>query len=152
MSTSRTQVASARRVTTGKKMVAAFFAATLVACSGSGDSFLSRVTGTGAGTDIIAPTLVSTNPANLATSVPRTATISVTFSEPLDSASVTNTAFTLDNGVTGTIVVNGATATLTPSPLLPASTTIRATLSTAIRDRAGNPLAAPVTFQFTTAP
>ena len=65
---------------------------------------------------------------------------------------MTNAAFSFNNGVTGTIVVSGAVATLTPTPSLPASTTITGTLSTAIKDRAGNPLAAPVTFQFTTAP
>jgi hypothetical protein len=84
--------------------------------------------------------------------VPRAATVSVTFSEALDSASVTNSAFTLDNGVTGTIVVSGATATLTPSPGLPASAVVTGTLSTAIKDRAGYTLAAPYVFQFTTTP
>ena len=152
MSESRMHTTTAvRRSAAGRKVVAVLLTAMLGACSGSGDSFLSPIGGNG-GTDTTAPTLVTTTPANLATGVPRTATVSVTFSELIDSASVTNTAFTLDNGVTGTIAVNGATATLTPSPLLPASTTIHGTLSTAIRDRAGNPLAAPATFQFTTAP
>jgi hypothetical protein len=119
----------------------------------SGDGFLTPIgSGGGSNGDTVAPTVVSTNPANGASSVPRNATISVTFSENLDSASVTNTAFSLDNGVTGTIVVNGAIATLTPSPGLPASSVVTGTLSTAIKDRAGNSLAAPVVFQFVTAP
>lgn len=133
-------------------LVAAIFG--VAACgSGTGQDFLSPVNG-GGGTsnDHTPPTVVATNPANGATGVPTNATVSVTFSENIDSASVTNTAFTLDNGVTGTIVVNGAVATLTPTPGLPASTTVHGTLSTAIKDRAGNPLASPVTFQFTTAP
>jgi len=126
----------------------------LAACGdGSGQDFLTPLNG-GGGTsgDTTPPTVVATNPANGATSVPRTATVSVTFSENVDSASVTNAAFSLDNGVTGTIVVSGAVATLTPTPALPALTTIHGTVSTAVKDRAGNPLAAPVTFQFTTAP
>ena len=119
----------------------------------SGDGFLTPIgSGGGSNGDTVAPTVVSTNPANGASSVPRNATISVTFSENLDSASVTNAAFSLDNGVTGTIVVNGAIATLTPSPGLPASSVVTGTLSTAIKDRAGNSLAAPVVFQFVTAP
>jgi hypothetical protein len=128
--------------------------AALAACGdGTGQDFLTPIGGGGGtGTDTTAPTVVSTNPANGATSVPRDAAMTVTFSENLDSASVTNTAFSFDNGVTGTIVVNGAVATLTPTPGLPASTTVKGTLSTGIKDRAGNALAAPVTFQFTTAP
>ena len=128
--------------------------AAFTACGATpGDDFLTPIGGGGGSNgDSVAPTVVSTNPANGANSVPRNAPISVTFSENLDSASVTNTAFSLDNGVTGTIVVNGAVATLTPSPGLPASSVVTATLSTAIKDRAGNSLAAPVVFQFATAP
>jgi hypothetical protein len=48
--------------------------------------------------------------------------------------------------------VNGAVVTMTPTPGLPAGTTVHGTFSTAIRDRAGNALASPATFQFTTAP
>lgn len=137
----------------GNRMLVGLLVAALAACGeGSGQDFLTPIGGDGGGTDTTAPTVVSTSPANGATSVPRTAAISVTFSENLDSASVTNAAFSFNNGVTGTIVVSGAIATLTPSPSLPASTTVTGTLSTAIKDRAGNPLAAPVTFQFSTAP
>jgi hypothetical protein len=131
----------------------ATFAAITACGTTSGEDFLTPIGGGGGSNgDTVAPTVVSTNPANGASSVPRNASISVTFSENIDSASVTNTAFSLDNGVTGTIVVNGAVATLTPSPGLPASSVVTGTLSTAIKDRAGNPLAAPVTFQFVTAP
>ena len=140
--------------TVGSWMRLGVLVAALAACGdGSGQDFLTPLNG-GGGTsgDTTRPTVVSTNPADGSTSVPRTATISVTFSENVDSASVTNSAFSFDNGVTGTIVVSGAVATLTPTPALPALTTIHGALSTAIKDRAGNPLAAPVTFQFTTAP
>lgn len=137
----------------GNRLFVGILVAALAACGdGAGQDFLTPIGGNGGGTDTTAPTVVSTNPANGATSVPRDAAVSVTFSENLDSASVTNTAFSFNNGVTGTIVVNGAVATLTPTPGLPASTTVTGTLSTGIKDRAGNALAAPVTFQFTTAP
>ena len=137
----------------GNRMFVGLLVVALAACGdGSGQDFLTPIGGGGGGTDTTAPTVVGTNPANGTIGVPRTSAISVTFSENLDSASVTNAAFSLDNGVTGTIVVNGAVATLTPAPGLPASTTVTGTLSTAIKDRAGNGLAAPVTFQFTTAP
>jgi len=137
----------------GNRIVVGVLVVALAACGdGAGQDFLTPIGGGGGGTDTTAPTVVSTNSANGATSVPRDAAMTVTFSENLDSASVTNAAFSFNNGVTGTIVVNGAVATLTPTPGLPASTTVTGTLSTAIRDRAGNALAAPVTFAFTTAP
>lgn len=138
----------------GSRMLVGILVVALAACGeGTAQDFLTPIGGgDGSGSDTTPPTVVSTNPANGATSVPRNSTVSVTFSENVDSASVTNAAFSLDNGVTGTIVVNGAVATLTPVPGLPASTVVTGTLSTAIKDRAGNPLAAPVTFQFLTAP
>lgn len=150
--TERKPASGAGRRAIGKRVLIGIVVVALVACGdGGGSSFLTPIGG-GSSTDRTPPTLVSTNPANLSTGVPTTSTISATFSENLDSASVTNAAFSFDNGVTGTIVVSGATVTLTPSPGLPPSTTIHGTLSTAIRDRAGNPLAAAAIFQFTTAP
>ena len=137
----------------GNRLLVGLLVAALAACGdGSGQDFLTPIGGNGGGSDTTAPTVVGTSPANGATDVPRTTAISVTFSENVDSASVTNSAFSFDNGVTGTIVVNGAVATLTPAPGLPASTIVTGTLSTAIKDRAGNSLAGPVTFQFRTAP
>ena len=137
----------------GNRVLVGLLVAALAACgTGSGEDFLTPIGGGTGGTDTTAPTVVSTNPANGSTGVPRGSSISVTFSENVDSASVTNSALSFDNGVTGTIVVSGAVATLTPSPTLPASTTVTGTVSTAVKDRAGNPLASPVTFQFTTAP
>ncbi len=152
--TGRKPASCAGRRAVGKRMLIGIVVVALVACGeGAGSSFLTPIGGGGgSSTDKTPPTLVSTNPANLSTGVPTASTISATFSENLDSTSVTNAAFSFDNGVTGTIVVSGATVTLTPSPGLPPSTTIHGTVSTAIRDRAGNPLAAAATFQFTTAP
>lgn len=127
-------------------------AITLSACGSDNDDFL-LVGGTNGGTgDTTPPTVVSTTPVTGATNVPTNAAVSVTFSENVDSASVTNAAFTLSGGATGTIVVSGATATLTPTSPMAANSLITATVSSAVRDRAGNPLAAPVSWSFTTAP
>lgn len=123
----------------------------LAACgAGSGDLRLVGGSGTGAG-DTTRPSVVSTSPTPGATNVPTNAAISVTFSEQVDSASVTNAAFTLSSG-SGTITVNGAIATLTPTTPLTPNSQITATVSTAVRDRAGNALATPVSWSFTTAP
>ena len=124
----------------------------LSACGSDNDDFL-LVGGSNGGTgDTTPPTVVSTTPVTGATNVPTNAAVSVTFSENVDSASVTNAAFTLSGGATGTIVVSGATATLTPTSPMAANSLITATVSSAVRDRAGNPLAAPVSWSFTTAP
>lgn len=124
----------------------------LAACGTDNDDFL-LVGGTNGGTgDTTPPTVVSTTPTTGSTNVPTNAAVSVTFSENVDSASVTNAAFTLSGGATGTIVVSGATATLTPTSPMAANSVITATVSSAVRDRAGNPLAAPVSWSFTTAP
>lgn len=127
-------------------------AMTVAACGSDNDDFL-LVGGTdGRAGDRTPPTVVSTTPTTGSTNVPTNAAISVTFSESVDSASVTNAAFTLSGGATGTIVVSGATATLTPTTPMAPSSVITATVSTAVRDRAGNPLPAPVSWSFTTAP
>jgi hypothetical protein len=124
----------------------------IAGCGSDNDDFLLvGGTGTGAG-DTTPPTVVSTTPVTGSTNVPTNSPISVTFSENVDSASVTNAAFTLSGGATGTIVVSGAVATLTPTTPMAANSIITATVSTAVRDRAGNPLASPVSWSFTTAP
>ena len=155
MNGTRTKIApGTTRRAIERKVLAGIIVVALAACGeGTGSNFLTPLRGGGgSGSDTTPPTVVSTNPINFATGVPTNATISATFSELLDSASVTNAAFSFDNGVTGSIVVNGATVTLTPSLGLPPSTTIHGTFSPAIRDRAGNSLAAAATLQFTTSP
>ena len=119
------------------------------ACGGGGDSFLTPLGGNGTGTDLTPPTVATVVPASGATNVPTNATITVTFSENVDSASVTNVAFALTPGITGTIVVSGAVAQFTPTPALPPSTIVNGTISN-VKDRAGNTMRTPFNFFFTT--
>lgn len=122
----------------------------LAACEGTGGSLL----GPGRSTnDTTAPTVVSTSPAAGAvlTSIP--ASISATFSEPVDAATVSTTSFVVRIAgvlVPGTVSASGATATFTPSGVLDFDVTVDVTLTTDIRDRNGNPLAAVFTWSFTT--
>lgn len=120
------------------------------ACGGSGDDFVSPCCGTGGSNDVTPPTVAAVSPVSGTTNVPTNAFITVSFSENVDSASVTNTAFSLTPGVTGTITVSGATAVFTPAPGLPPSTVVSGTISN-VRDRSGNVMATPFTFNFTTA-
>lgn len=124
-----------------------------IACSGGGaDDFITPCCGTGGtGNDITPPTVAAVSPTSGTTNVPTNALVTVTFSENVDSASVTNTAFSLSPGVTGTISVSGATAVFTPAPSLPPSTVVTGTISN-VKDRSGNVMAAPFSFSFTTSP
>ncbi len=105
------------------------------------------------GADTVAPTLVMTTPASNATGVAVNSTVVARFDEAV--ANATTTTFTLMNGATaipGTVTTSAVnkTATFTPTSQLPASTVLTATLTTGITDVAGNPLAAPATWTFTT--
>ena len=101
-------------------------------------------------------TITSTNPDDHGTGVPINQIIAAIFSEGLDPASLTNASFTLTGpggvAVAGTVhyVVSGSMATFTPSSPLPASSLFTATITTAVRDLAGNALPANYVWSFTT--
>lgn len=101
--------------------------------------------------DTTPPVVNAVTPANGATGVPTSATPAITFSEPVDAGG--GVTLTVDGGgaVTATASVSGNTVTLTPSAPLATATTYRVSVSTAVRDLAGNPLAAASSTTFTTA-
>jgi len=105
--------------------------------------------------DTIAPSVVSTSPANGASNVAVDTTVTVTFSEAMKASTITTGSFTLvadSTSVSGSVSYNSGTytATFTPSADLPEDTTCTATLSTAITDAAGNPLASAYSWSFDT--
>ncbi|MFH1156324.1 MAG: chitobiase/beta-hexosaminidase C-terminal domain-containing protein [Pseudomonadota bacterium] len=105
--------------------------------------------------DMTPPTITSVSPVNGAVNVPLSSVITATFSEALAAATVDTNSFTVSDGIvniTGTVTYDGLTATFAPSVLLNYNTTCTATLSTGIQDVAGNNLAAPWTWTFTTEP
>jgi hypothetical protein len=109
--------------------------------------------------DTTSPTVVSTTPADGASNVSTTAPLSATFSEPIDATTLDSTSFAVTDTTTATSVPGTVnydaptnTATFTPTADLAAGDDYSATLSTAVTDLAGNPLAAPVTWAFSTAP
>jgi hypothetical protein len=109
---------------------------------------------TGAAADTTAPTVSGTSPAADMTGVAVTAAVTASFSEPLDAATVTTATFTLKDAanatVAGSVAYAGITATFAPAALAP-STTYTATLTTGIKDAAGNALAQEYSWSFTTA-
>jgi len=92
--------------------------------------------------DTTPPTVASVSPVADATDVAIDTAVSATFNEAMDELTITTSSFTLD-GVSGSVSYDSGTytATFTPSASLAQNTTYTATLSTAITDTAGNPLA-----------
>jgi hypothetical protein len=108
---------------------------------------------TGATADTTAPTVISTNPANAATSVALNQKIAATFSKVMDTTTITATTFTVKQGTTavaGTVSYAGTIATFTPTANLTASTVYTATITTGAADLAGNTLASNFVWTFTT--
>jgi hypothetical protein len=109
---------------------------------------------TGDAPDIIPPTVTVANPLNNATGVIRNKVVAITFSEPMDALTFTNSTFTLKQGVTnvpGVVGYSGTTATFTPSAALAAGIVYTATVTNGVKDAAGNALAANTSWSFTTA-
>ncbi|HEX2700651.1 MAG TPA: Ig-like domain-containing protein, partial [Acidimicrobiales bacterium] len=103
--------------------------------------------------DTVAPTVTSTSPAAGANGVATGAKPQATFSEAVQSSTI---GFSLKDPGNATVAgsmaydANARVATFTPSASLAFDTTYTATVSGA-KDTAGNAMAAPVTWSFTTA-
>ncbi|WP_340122705.1 DUF4082 domain-containing protein [Methylobacter svalbardensis] len=108
------------------------------------------------GADTTPPTVTSTSPVSGATGVVQQPTVTATFSEPIDPTTVTTSNVQLQAGsnppVSATVSYDAGTRTakLTPSTLLAGSTLYTARILTGIKDSAGNALAAPYAWSFTT--
>ncbi len=103
--------------------------------------------------DTTPPTVRSTNPGDTATGVGTNSKLVANFSEAVDPATCTITTFTVTRGLTsvlGTVSCAGKTATFVPSGALTGGVAHTATLTTGIKDLAGNALAANATWNFTT--
>ncbi len=108
---------------------------------------------TGAAAVVTPPTVISTNPVNVATGVALNQNVSATFSKTMDASTVTTATFTLMQGsafVSGTVSYSGTTATYSPSSNLAPNTVYTATITTGAKDLAGNSLASNYVWSFTT--
>src|ERR1700735_5168003 len=101
------------------------------------------------------PTVISTVPVNGAASVAVNTTISATFSEAMNPATINAATFTLTGPgatpVIGSITFAGSTATFTPTTVLASGTLFTATITTGAKNPAGAGLAANFVWTFTTA-
>jgi hypothetical protein len=109
--------------------------------------------------DATAPTVTKTSPVAGATGVGRTANATATFSEAMDATTITTGTFVLRDPagsvVAATVSYNATSrvATLNPAASLNFGTTYTATVSGGaggVKDVSGNPMAADVTWTFTT--
>ncbi|MBW0434041.1 Ig-like domain-containing protein [Leptospira yasudae] len=107
---------------------------------------------TGLAPDTTAPTVSFVSPSNAATGVPVNSSLSIAFSEAIDCATITTANITLSDGsaIAGTVGCSGPAATFTPTTTLAYGTSYTATITTAVKDVAGNSLAAPYTWNFST--
>jgi hypothetical protein len=101
------------------------------------------------------PEVISQNPADGATDVPvDIPSIEVTFSEPMNSSTITNTTFSITlNGssVKGKISYSGEIASFNPDKNLEFGSTYTVTVTTGVQDLAGNNMTSNVSWNFTTA-
>jgi hypothetical protein len=112
---------------------------------------------TGAAPDVTSPTVTNVSPANSSTGVALGADVVVTFSEPMNGASVTTSTFTLTPTAGGSPVAavvsynaGAGTATLNPSSNLGSSTSYTVNVTSGATDVTGNALT-PFSSTFTTA-
>jgi hypothetical protein len=108
--------------------------------------------------DTVAPTVSSVSPADAATNVAESTSVTATFSEAMKPASISGQTFTLTpQGSTSPVAAvvsydssNANRATLDPSTDLAPNTTYTARLTTGVTDQAGNAMAQEKTWSFRT--
>ncbi|HEY3321851.1 MAG TPA: Ig-like domain-containing protein [Planctomycetota bacterium] len=110
---------------------------------------------TGAAADTIPPTVSVTSPTDTAADVPINRKVTVGFSEAMNPATISTASFTLKetvsgNSVAGTVTPIGTSAVFAPTSDLAASTKYTATITTGVKDLAGNAMASNFSFTFTT--
>ncbi len=109
---------------------------------------------TGSEPDLTPPNVMWTTPTDGDVNIDIGTSITATFSEPVNVQTVSTATFTLRDGsgssVEGNVSSNGTTTTFTPLGVLTEGTTYDATLSTAIRDSAGNHFEEAISWVFTT--
>ena len=101
----------------------------------------------------VLPTVISTDPANLATGVVLNKTVTAEFSAPMDPLTLTGTTFTVKQGassVAGTVSYTGTTASFNSSGNLLPSTTYTVTVTTGAKSQPGFQLAVDYVWTFTT--
>jgi hypothetical protein len=131
-----------RKLKVGKIWIPAFLLAVLVGGCGREQ------------TGFVAPSVISTNPANLATGVPVTQTVTATFNNAMNPTTINTATFIVAGpggaAIMGAVTYSGTTATFTPAANLLPSTKYSGTITTGVKDPAGNAPAINFVWTFTT--
>ncbi len=99
------------------------------------------------------PTVISTDPINLAAGISLGKVLSATFNEAMDPLTMTASTFTVKAGTTpvaGTVSYTGVTSTFMPLIILLPGTVYTATITTGAKNILGTPLANDYVWTFTT--
>ena len=108
---------------------------------------------TGTSLDTTLPAVIHTQNPNGATNVFLNTKIIATFNKVMDAATVTPTTFTFKQGsisVPGKVTFTGISLIFTPAANLSPNTTYTATITTGVKDLAGNPLSSNYVWSWTT--
>ncbi|HNB35731.1 MAG TPA: DUF4082 domain-containing protein, partial [Anaerolineales bacterium] len=105
--------------------------------------------------DTTPPTITARFPASNASDVARDTNITITFSEDMNPATISNTTVTLrasgaGSDVPAAVTYSGGVATLNPTTDLLGNTLYQVTISGTVTDEAGNPLGSDDVWTFTT--
>lgn len=139
-------------MTTCRDTIAFLFSFLIIFITGCTKSDIDE-TGSESGFDKTGPSVVSVEPSNNKTSVSTLTALSVTFSEKLDSTTISSSSFTLRRGasvVSGTVSYTGTTATFKPANELEGNTVYTGTIKTGVKDLAGNTIDSVFMWSFTT--
>jgi Ice-binding-like/Bacterial Ig-like domain len=122
---------------------------------GAGNGTAGSGSGGSGGANLTVPTIVSMVPLAGATNVAVNSSVSATFNEAMNPATLTPTTFALTTGtpavaVSGTVVYGNATAFFRPAAHLASGTSYTATITTGAKSAGGVPLAAMSAWSFTT--
>jgi hypothetical protein len=102
------------------------------------------------------PKVVSTKPIDGAENVPKDSLVQATFSEPMNSATINQNTFVVkkenESAIPGKVSLSpdAKTVSFDPDPNFDPKTKYHASVSTAVQDLAGNTLAEPKSWSFTT--
>ncbi len=101
----------------------------------------------------VAPTVLSTTPANNDNNVARNHKVTITFSEEMDPSTISSTTFTVEQGtadITGNVEYSGVEAIFTPNVPFDAATEYTATINTDAKSQNGINLEENHEWNFTT--
>jgi hypothetical protein len=104
--------------------------------------------------DNVPPKVTGRSPSGNSSGVPLASAVTIQFNEAMAPGSLTDATFFNGQGLSGAISYDTAShsATFTPDSPFDADTTFTFALTTGVRDAAGNALATPETWSFSTQP